>query len=234
MKLRVNLYQTVLQPRLEKMTLAQAVMLVSVAVLLLILGGVWNYQQVLQQRQQADLIGQQVQSKLKELEIYQQSLATRQPAATLQLQAQTLQQSVDQKQQLLSYLKQEISKAPPQYSNVLRHLAAIDLPGIWLTSFQLGQQQQFSGVVKDSQLLPRWLQALGKNALLQGQSFDGVKLQPLAQAPFLTFEVSARPTLLQDDALLQAPAVSNSAGPTSVAPTSAIPTPAVLTNGGQP
>ncbi|MBU2225399.1 MAG: hypothetical protein KKB00_15315, partial [Gammaproteobacteria bacterium] len=84
MKLRVNLYQAVLQPRLEKMTLAQAAMLVSVAVLLLILGGVWNYQQLLQQRQQADLIGQQVQSKLKELEIYQQSLATRQPAAALQ------------------------------------------------------------------------------------------------------------------------------------------------------
>jgi hypothetical protein len=229
MKLRVNLYQAVLQPRLEKMTLAQAAMLVSVAVLLLILGGVWNYQQLLQQRQQADLIGQQVQSKLKELEIYQQSLATRQPAAALQQQAQTLQQSVDQKQQLLSYLKQEISKAPPQYSNVLRHLAAIDLPGIWLTSFQLGQQQQFSGVVKDSQLLPRWLQALGKNALLQGQSFDGIKLQPLAQAPYLTFDVSARPAVLLDDTLLQTPA------PTTVTdPTSAISTPAMLTNGGQP
>lgn len=226
MKLRVNLYQTVLQPRLEKMPLNQVVWLVGAVLVLLTLGGLWNYQQLLQQRQQADLVGKQVQNKLKELEVYQLSLAGRQPSAALQQQAQQLQQSIAQKQQLLTYLRQEINKTPPQYSQVLSHLAAIDLPGIWLTSFQLGQQQQFNGVVKNSQLLPRWLQALGKNALLQGQSFDGVKLQPLAPAPYLSFEVSARPALLVEDALLQAsltlpPAVTEQ-------------TPATPASGGQP
>ncbi len=222
MKLRVNLYQTALKPRLEKMTLAQAALLSSIALLLLMFGALWAKQQVAQQRQQAELVSKQLQSKIAELEIYQQSLATRQPAAALQQQAQTLQQSIVQKQQLLSYLKQEISQTPPQYSQVFSHLAAIDLPGIWLTSFQLGQQHQFSGVVKDSQLLPRWLQALGKNTLLQGQSFDGVTLQPLAQAPYLTFAVRARPSVLVDDVLLQAPANQST------------PAPAVLGQGGQP
>jgi len=216
MKLRVNLYQAALQPRLEKMPLLQVVWLVGAVLVLLTLAGAWNYQQLLQQRQQAELVGQQVQSKLKELEIYQQSLAGRQPSALLQQQANTLQQSIEQKQQLLSYLKQEISQTPPQYSQVLSHLAAIDLPGIWLTSFQLGQQQQFSGVVKDSQLLPQWLQALGKNALLQGQSFDGVKLQPLAQAPYLSFDVSARPVIVAEETLLQVPA----SAPAAVTPAS--------------
>jgi hypothetical protein len=205
MKLRINLYQPVLQPRLEKMTLKQSAWLVGLVLVVLTFGGLWQYQQLLQQRQQAELVGKQVQNKLKELEVYQQSLAGRQPSMLLQQQAQQLQQSIDQKHQLLSYLKQEISKTPPQYSQVLSHLAAIDLPGIWLTSFQLGQQQQFSGVVKDSQLLPQWLQALGKNALMQGQSFDGVKLQPLAQPPYLSFDVSARPALLAEETLLQAP-----------------------------
>jgi hypothetical protein len=216
MKLRVNLYQAALQPRLEKMPLPQVVWLVGAVLVLLTLAGLWNYQQLLQQRQQAELVGKQVQSKLKELEIYQQSLAGRQPSALLQQQANTLQQSIGQKQQLLSYLKQEISQTPPQYSQVLSHLAAIDLPGIWLTSFQLGLQQQFSGVVKDSQLLPQWLQALGKNALLQGQSFDGVKLQPLAQAPYLSFDVSARPVIVAEETLLQIPA----SAPAAVTPAS--------------
>ncbi len=226
MKLRINLYQPALQPRLEKMPLNQVVWLVGLVLVLLTLGGLWNYQQLLQQRQQADLVGQQVQSKLKELEVYQLSLAGRQPSAALQQQAQNLQQSISQKQQLLSYLKQEISKTPPQYSQVLSHLAAIDLPGIWLTSFQLGQQQQFRGVVKDSQLLPQWLQALGKNTLLQGQSFDGVKLQPLAQAPFLSFDVSARPAILAEEPLLQVPATAPSAA--------AVQTPVTPASGGQP
>lgn len=205
MKLRVNLYQAVLQPRLEKMTLNQSAWFIGMALMLVALGGLWSYQLLSQQRQQADLVGKQVQNKLKELEVYQQSLAGRQPAALLQQQANQLQHSIDQKRQLLSYLKQEISQTPPQYSQVLSHLAAIDLPGIWLTQFQLGQQQQFQGVVKNSQLLPQWLQALGKNALLQGQSFDGVKLQPLPQPPYLSFTVSASPTALNEEPLLQTP-----------------------------
>jgi hypothetical protein len=207
MKLRVNLYQAVLYPRLEKMTLNQSAWLFGGALLLITLSSLWSYQQLLQQRQQSELVTKQVQSKLKELEIYQQSLTGRQPAIHLQQQAQHLQQSIVQKQQLLGYLRQEISQNPPQYSQVLSHLAAIDLPGIWLTSFQLGQQQQFQGVVKNSQLLPQWLQALGKNALLQGQSFDTVKLQPLPQAPYLSFDVSARTTEGGDDALLHEPAL---------------------------
>ena len=230
MKLRVNLYQTVLQPRLEKMPLKQVIWLVGLVLVLLTFGGLWNYQQLLQQRQQADLVGKQVQNKLKELEAYQLSLAGRQPSVNLQQQAQQLQQSIDQKQQLISYLKQEISKTPPQYSQVLSHLAAIDLPGIWLTSFQLGQQQQFSGVVKDSQLLPQWLQALGKNALLQGQSFDAVKLQPLTQAPYLSFNVSARPTVQVDETLLQAPVQAATTPPTTQAQS----TPVTPASGGQP
>jgi hypothetical protein len=226
MKLRVNLYQAVLQPRLEKMPLKQVVWLVGVVLVLLALGGLWTYQQLLEQRQQADLVGKQVQHKLTELEAYQLSLAGRQPSAVLQQQAQQLQQSISQKQQLLSYLNQEISKTPPQYSQVLSHLTAIDVPGIWLTSFQLGQQQQFSGVVKDSQLLPRWLQALGKNASLQGQSFDAVKLQPLAQVPYLRFDVTAKPALLVEESLLQVPVTS--------APAAAVPPPVTPVNGGQP
>ncbi|RVU33057.1 hypothetical protein EOE67_18455 [Rheinheimera riviphila] len=232
MKLRVNLYQVVLQPRLEKMPLKQVAWLVGAVLVLLTVGGLWNYQQLLQQRQQADLVGKQVQNKLKELEVYQTSLSGRQPSLMLQQQAQQLQQSIGQKQQLLSYLKQEISKTPPQYSQVLSHLAAIDLPGIWLTSFQLGQQQQFSGVVKDSQLLPQWLQALGKNALLQGQSFDGVKLQPLTQAPYLSFDVSARPALLAEETLLQAPVISPTTAPATTQSTQATPT--TPASGGQP
>jgi len=221
MKLRVNLYQAVLQPKVEKMPLSQVLWMLGSVMLLVVVAGLWNYQQVLQQRQQAALVATQVQSKLTELEVFQTSLASRQPSALLQQQAQQLQQSISQKQQLLGYLKQEISQTPPQYSQVLNHLAAIDLPGIWLTGFQLGQQQQFSGVVKDSQLLPRWLVALGKNPLLQGQNFDGVKLQPLAQAPYLQFEVSAKPDILAPESLLQSPqAVTPQSSAAAVTPDS--------------
>lgn len=235
MKLRVNLYQPVLQPRTEQATLSQFATAVAVSVLLLLLLIFWCYQQLSLQRQQAAAVDVQTQQQMQQLDGLQQQLANRKPSATLSQQAVGLQQSLSQKQQLLSYLQQQQNQPPVRYAAVLQHLAAIDQPGIWLTGFVLGATPQFQGVVKDSQALPLWLQALGASPQLQGQSFSLVQLQPLADGDYLQFNVQGqRPAVAvtESSAVIEIPAVPEL--PAGLADLPAIPATSSPPGGGQP
>ncbi len=209
MKLRVNLYQAELQPRFDKMTLkqlGQAAMLVS-ALLVLVAG--FAYQQLSDVKAEQLLVQQQQQQKVKELEIYQQTLATRQPSVLLQQQADLLQQSIEQKQQLLSYLQQESNKSPPHYAQVMQHLDAIDPDGLWLTGFALGTIQRFDGIASSGVMLPEWLKALGTAPALQGLHFNTVKLEPLNEGKYRQFSVQAKVQLPQELNVLLQPGSAN-------------------------
>lgn len=191
MKRRVNLYQTVLQPVREQAGLA---LLLRVLLLLsLLLAGAWSWLQWQQQQQQQQLtlLQQEQQSSLQQLEILQQTLAQRQPSAELRRQAEQLQQSISQKQQLLTYLQQQSNSKAPAYAAVMAHLAQIDRAGLWLTGFSLGDNLEFHGVVRQSQLLPLWLQALGQQPQLQGLTLATVRLSPLQSAAAVASEAAA-------------------------------------------
>lgn len=218
MKLRVNLYQAVLQPRHDKMTLPQLRRATALVLLLLLASSGVVYQQLSAAEQQQQLVLQQQKNKLKELELYQQALAARQPSMQLQQQSELLQQSITQKQQLLSYLQQESNKAPPQYAGVMQHLHNIDPKGLWLTGFSLGTIEQFDGITSDGVLLPVWLQALGKAPGLQGLEFSLVKLQPLAEGRYRQFSVLASSKAAENlSGLLQTPAAVPAAVPAAPA-----------------
>lgn len=191
MKRRVNLYQTVLQPVQEKAGLS---LLLRVLLLLsLLLAGAWSllqWQQQ-QQQQQLSLLQQEQQSSLQQLEVLQQTLAQRQPSTDLRQQAAQLQQSISQKQQLLTYLQQQQQTKAPAYAAVMAHLARIDPAGLWLTDFSLGEHLHFHGVVRQSQLLPRWMQALGQHPQLQGLTLATVRLTPQQNAAAVASEATA-------------------------------------------
>ncbi len=193
MKRRVNLYQTVLQPVREQAGLP---LLLRVLLLLsLLLAGAWSWLQWQQQQQQQQLtlLQQEQQSSLQQLEILQKTLAQRQPSAELRRQAAQLQQSISQKQQLLAYLQQQNNTKAPAYAAVMAHLAQIDPAGLWLTGFSLGDSLEFHGVVRQSQLLPLWLQALGQQPQLQGLTLATVRLSPLQTPTAAASPASAAP-----------------------------------------
>ncbi len=228
MKRRVNLYQTVLQPVREQAGLA---LLLRVLLLLsLLLAGAWSWLQWQQQQQQQQLtlLQQEQQSSLQQLEILQQTLAQRQPSAELRRQAEQLQQSISQKQQLLTYLQQQSNSKAPAYAAVMAHLAQIDRAGLWLTGFSLGDNLEFHGVVRQSQLLPLWLQALGQQPQLQGLTLATVRLSPLqsaaAEPGWLTFIISTAATAAGQQSRSGSEGMpSLSAAPSPVAPSSVAP-----------
>jgi Tfp pilus assembly protein PilN len=179
MKLRVNLYQSTLQPvKVPAGLLLLLRVLLGLTMLLALLWSLLQWQ-LQQQQQQLAVQQQEQQSSLQQLEILQQTLVQRQPSVELTRQAQQIQQSIQQKQQLLAYLRQQNNGQAPAYAAVMAHLAAIDPAGLWLTRFSLGSSLQFQGVVRDSQLLPVWLQALGQQPQLQGLTLATVRLNPL-------------------------------------------------------
>lgn len=229
MKLRVNLYQAVLQPRHDKMTLPELFRATTLVLLLLLVSGGWVYQQLTTAKAQQALAMQQQQHKVKELELYQQALAARQPSAMLQQQANLLQQNIAQKQQLLSYLQQENTKTPPQYAKVMQHLNDIDPKGLWLTGFALGVNEQFDGITRQAELVPLWLKALGNTPGLHGLEFSLVKLEPVADGQYRQFSVMARQKTAQDlTNLLQQPSGA------AVSGAAAVPQQPSQSSGGQP
>lgn len=179
MKLSVNLYQSSLQP--VKVPVGLLLLLRVLLGLTLVLALLWSGLQWQQQQQQQQLAAQQQeqQSTLQQLDILQQTLVQRQPSAELTRQAQQIQQSIQQKEQLLAYLRQQNNGQAPAYAAVMAHLAAIDPAGLWLTGFSLGRNLQFQGVVRDSQLLPSWLKALGQQPQLQGLTLAKIQLSPM-------------------------------------------------------
>jgi Tfp pilus assembly protein PilN len=190
MKLRVNLYQSTLQPvKVPAGLLLLLRVLLGLTMLLALLWSLLQWQ-LQQQQQQLALQQQEQQSSLQQLEILQQTLVQRQPSVELTRQAQQIQQSIQQKQQLLAYLRQQNNGQAPAYAAVMAHLAAIDPTGLWLTRFSLGSSLQFQGVVRDSQQLPLWLQALGQQPQLQGLTLATVRLNPLRTGALTTSQQS--------------------------------------------
>jgi hypothetical protein len=126
--------------------------------------------------------------------MYQQALAQRQPAPALLQQHQQLQHSVQQKQQLLSYLSGQQQQASLFYSPVLQHLQQIDRRELWLSAFSLQQQySSFAGIALQPEVVPQWLAELGNLHYFRGQRFSQIDLQQVADKPAVSFSLSAQP-----------------------------------------
>lgn len=193
MKQQVNLYQPLLYPVKVRYGLTQLVISWLVLVLLLSVIGFWLHFQQQQLTAELAALQQQQATQLQEITLYQDALARRQPAAALVSQYQAAQQSVLQKQQLLSYLSQQQQQADQFYSPVMQHLLQIDRQELWLTGFSLQQHHSsFSGITLKPDSVPLWLQQLRHLPYFHGQQFSQVKLQQLAGKSAVSFELIAR------------------------------------------
>jgi glutamate synthase domain-containing protein 2 len=162
-------------------------------VLMLFAGGMVLQYQKQQSAQQLAIQQQQLVTQQQEVELYQQALTQRQPSADLVKQYQTAERSVQQKQQLLSYLAVQQQQASQFYSPVLAHLQKIDMPTLWLTQFTLQQQQSsFDGITMRPDSVPLWLEDLRQLAYFRGQRFSQVNMQQVPDRKAVTFALVAQ------------------------------------------
>ena len=66
------------------------------------------------------------------------------------------------------------------YSEYMRAFARQSIKGLWLTSFDIagdGAQMSLSGAVVDAQLVPAYIQRLGKEKVMRGKSFSTLQMR---------------------------------------------------------
>lgn len=193
-KQRVNLYQPVLYVQRQLLSLSR--LMYAWLLLCVLLVSVFYMLQQRNQQHAVQLVEQQrqLETAQQEITMYQQALAQRQPAPALLQQHQQLQHSVQQKQQLLSYLSGQQQRASLFYSPVLQHLQQIDRRELWLTAFSLQQHySSFAGIALQPEAVPQWLAELGSLHYFRGQRFSQLDLQQVAEKPAVSFSLSAQP-----------------------------------------
>lgn len=193
MKQQVNLYQARLYTVKQPLSLSRLVFTWAALVLMMLLLGF-----VLQQKQQRQLSQlntqqQQLDLQLQEVALFQQALTQRQPSAQLAKQLHATEQSVLQKQRLLSYLTLQQQQASQFYSPILLHLQQIDQQDIWLTGFELQQQRSnFRGIALRPDRVPLWLEDLRQLGYFRGQHFNQVQMQQVPDKRAVAFELAAK------------------------------------------
>lgn len=197
-KQQVNLYQTVLHPVRERLSLQRLAF--GMASLFSIVALSW-FLLAQQQNQAAAVLATtelSLKQQLEQTALYQQALAQRKADDDLVKQYQQAEHAVAQKQQLLTYLTVQQQQAIQVYSPVLLHLAQIDQDDLWLESFVLQQQRSsFTGITLKPASVTQWLDKLRQSDYFRGQRFSQVSLTQVEGSTAVGFALIAQ----QGDAL---------------------------------
>lgn len=193
MKTHVNLFDKALLPVAEQWSLQQlSLLLCASAVVLLLLWGGLSYQQQ-QVQNHLQQVQQQLMQQQQQQEQFQQLLQQR-TASTELLQTQSTLQARIQRVERLNLLVQQQQQPQVRFSEVMAHLQAADLPGVWLSEFQLQQQHSnFTGYALSSAEVPGWLSRLALHPYFQGQRFQRLMLEHTDDVGLLLFQVEAKP-----------------------------------------
>jgi hypothetical protein len=122
----------------------------------------------------------------------------------LQGEAQQLEKVFAEQTVLVEALKSGVVGNTTGYSEYMRAFARQVVPGLWLTGFRVaGDAAQISlkGHVTSPELLPVYIQKLGREPIMQGRNFSNLKMQqPEADATkgtaiphYASFELSSNP-----------------------------------------
>lgn len=194
MKTQVNLFDAALLPVTERWSLSQLLFTLGITVLLLSL--VWGGM-IFQQRQinqDVHSIQRQLQQQALHQEQFTQLLQQRAPSAELTRKQALLQARLHRSQRLNELLLQQQQQQQVHYSQVLTHLAKVDVPELWLTEFTLHQNHSsFRGYSLRSAAVPGWLRRLAELPYFEGQGFQSLTMQQADESGLLLFQVQSLP-----------------------------------------
>ncbi|MBD1391081.1 PilN domain-containing protein [Neiella sp. HB171785] len=113
-------------------------------------------------------------------------------SAELTVALEQAQREIRIKQQLLKLVADgERSQAKP-YSTLMRDLASINEPRLWLQAIQInGDQLAISGLASDAEAVPAWLSQVGAKSYLSNQTFN--QLTIAEQEHLHSFTIRSQP-----------------------------------------
>jgi cell division protein FtsL len=136
---------------------------------------------------QVNQLGQQLEENTKRYNAEQTHLANfmtefspQQAQQLLQDEVQRLEKQTAEQNELIETLKSGAVGNTTGYSDYMRAFARQVVQGLWLTGFKVtgdAAQISLSGGVVNPELLPEYIQRLGKESVMQGKTFSTLKMQ---------------------------------------------------------
>ena len=163
--------------------------------------------QVSQLSKQADEMGKRYTSEQTRLSNFSREFALQQSGKRLEDELKQLEAQAAAQEAMLNLLKSGALGNTEGYSEYMRAFARQSINGLWITAFDItgdGAQMSLSGAVVNPQLVPSYIQRLGKETVMRGKTFATLQMQqPKKDGDRLVpryVEFNLRSNLISDEA----------------------------------
>ncbi len=136
--------------------------------------------QVGQLSRQADEMRGRYAAEQKRLAAYSNEFSLQRSAQLLEEELKQLEAQAQAQEKMLATLKSGAIGNTEGYSEYMRAFARQSLKGLWLTGFDIvgdGAQMSLNGAVVNPQLVPAYIQRLGKESVMRGKTFSTLQMQ---------------------------------------------------------
>jgi hypothetical protein len=184
---QINLYN----PALPRPRPAAASALLYVLVVALVIGGLaafYEHYRLSQTRAEAAAVS----AKLKDARVRSERFAAergaRKPDAAREAELVDLLARLKRRDEIIAALKSGVVGSRAGFSEFMRAFSRRIVSGVWLTGFEIdagGKELSLSGRALGADLVPRYLEGLNLEALMQGRQFSALRIEqaPVAAAP---------------------------------------------------
>lgn len=186
MSQQINLYNPIfLKQRkyFSLLTMLQALGMILVGSLLFYGYAVY---QVSQLKNQSEESTRRFDAEQARLTRFAAEFSPQQTNQSLQSEVQQLEKKLIDQTELTEILKSGVVGNTTGYSEYMRAFARQVVQGLWLTGFKVtgdAAQISLSGGVVDPELLPAYIQRLGKEPVMQGKNFATLQMRQPAAGP---------------------------------------------------
>jgi len=136
--------------------------------------------QVAQLSRQADEMSKRYVAEQTRLANFSREFSPQQSGKQLEDEVKQLEAQVAAQDAMLNLLKSGALGNTEGYSEFMRAFARQSIKGLWLTAFDItgdGAQMSLSGAVVSPQLVPAYIQRLGKEKVMRGKTFSTLQIQ---------------------------------------------------------
>ncbi|MFZ2161703.1 MAG: PilN domain-containing protein [Sideroxyarcus sp.] len=140
----------------------------------------YAYYQVAQLSRQADEMTKRYADEQTRLANFSKGFSPQQSGKQLEDEVKQLEVQVAAQDAMLNLLKSGALGNTEGYSEYMRAFARQSIKGLWLTAFDItgdGAQMSLSGAVLSPQLVPAYIQRLGKEKVMRGKTFSTLQMQ---------------------------------------------------------
>ena len=136
--------------------------------------------QVAQLSRQADEMSKRYKAEQARLVNFTNEFSLQRSGQTLADELKQLEAQASAQEAVLTTLKSGVIGNTEGYSEYMRAFARQSINGLWITAFDIigdGSQMSLSGAVVNPQLVPSYIQRLGREKVMRGKSFSTLQIQ---------------------------------------------------------